>query len=127
MFGICFGHLCKSRNIEKPLKPRILASKAYAFTTTLLFRVSEDWSVYQCTSAGRKLYLGGGGMTKKNLSSGIIFLGYRSNFQKSGGGGHALAPWFLRHCNVVTNNDSRMVKFRKGKVNVFGSRQIKSK
>ena len=33
-------------------------------------------------------------MTKKTFSSGIIFLGYKSNFHKSGGGGgaHASQP-----------------------------------
>ena len=34
-------------------------------------------------------------MTKKIFSSGIIFLGYKSNFQKSGG---HMPPRFLRHC-----------------------------
>ena len=35
------------------------------------------------TTVGRKLYQGG--MTKKSFSRCIIFLGYKSNFQKSGG------------------------------------------
>ena len=41
-----------------------------------------------CDPRRKKIVSGAGGMTKKIFSSGIIFLGYKSNFQKSGGGGH---------------------------------------
>ena len=38
-------------------------------------------------------------MTKKIFSIGIIFLGYKSNFQKSGA--NAPPPRFLRHRKVI--------------------------
>ena len=49
-----------------------------------LSTVVNNWVLWCCrTTVGRKLYLGG--MTKKIFPSGIIFLGYKINFQKSGG------------------------------------------
>ena len=39
--------------------------------------------IFQNYCCRKKILSGGGGMTKKIFSSGIIFLGYKSNFQKS--------------------------------------------
>ena len=67
-------------------------------TTIFVFcywcKCNQMIAVYHC----RRKEIVSGGITKKIFSSGIIFLGYKSNFQKSGGG-HAPQPSrFLRHC-----------------------------
>ena len=47
---------------------------------------------------------GGGGMTKKICSSAIIFLAYKSNFQKTGGRGACPVPTALNHlCSLYSS------------------------